>query len=415
VFPAGSVREVSRPVAHFTPAAGWINDPYGVWWDGERYHLYFQAVPHGTEWAAEISWGHAVSPDLVRWHERPTALSPGAGEVGCWSGCAVPGPGGRPIAFYTSVREPDLERGSIAVVSLDADGVAAETPRTVIEGPPDGLDVVAFRDPFVAGGPGRWEMAVGAGRADGSGCVLRYVSSDLLRWRFAGVLHAGLAEPPGGGRQAWECPQLVELDGGDVLIVSVQADGLAGPVVAATRPRGGAFGEWRRLVHGEIGYATSAFRDRDGRACLLSWLRDPEARPGGSWTGAESLVGLLAVDAGGVPVVTPHPALEPSGAFAEIRPDSWPAVLDLAGEEGRPQVLSAGPDTPVDLRLVSGGRQVLRARRISDSGALAVELAGRGADELPARDPRQPFACFLDADLVEIFWAGSYGAWRLPR
>ena len=34
-----------RPAFHFTPAAGWINDPHGLRrWNGEN-HAFFQYVP----------------------------------------------------------------------------------------------------------------------------------------------------------------------------------------------------------------------------------------------------------------------------------------------------------------------------------------------------------------------------------
>ena len=40
-----------------------------------RWHLFFQHNPHGDHWA-DMSWGHAVSTDLVTWDERPVAIRP---------------------------------------------------------------------------------------------------------------------------------------------------------------------------------------------------------------------------------------------------------------------------------------------------------------------------------------------------
>lgn len=396
---------MSRPVAHFAPRTGWLNDPYGVRWDGRRYHLYFQALPHRTQWAPECSWGRAVSSDLVTWQERPIALRPQAGEVGCWSGSVAEDGTGRPLAFYTSVREPDPERGSIAIAYLDESGQAPRTPRrTVIEGPPQALDVVAFRDPFVLDSDGGKEMIVGGGLADGSGCVFAYRAANLLDWRYAGPLHAGRADIA-AGRQVWECPQLLAVDGRQLLIVSVQVDGAAAAVLAATRDPAGGFGPWQRLVHGPSGYATSAFYDREGRPCVISWLReDPDLVPGTrGWAGVQSLVGRLRISPDGPAVLEPHPAVLASGAFRSVHDAD--ALKDAAG------AVVFRQDGPADLTL-DRGRHGLSMRTVGP--ALEVRRGPELAAVVPGLTGSDRLTVFLDGDTVELFWGGSYAAFRLP-
>src|SRR5690348_7757646 len=83
----GYYSEPFRPQFHFTPQKNWMNDPNGmVFYDGE-YHLFYQFNPFGDKWG-HMSWGHAVSRDLVRWEHLPVALQEENGVM-IFSGSAV--------------------------------------------------------------------------------------------------------------------------------------------------------------------------------------------------------------------------------------------------------------------------------------------------------------------------------------
>ena len=137
----------------------------------------------------------------------------GPDETGCLSGCAVDDDG-TPTAVYTGVDETHTGLGTVCLARAadpDDEKLTRWTPLSapVVDGPPDGLDVVMFRDPFVFRHGGRRWALVGAGHADGTPSVLLYDCEDLKTWRFAGVLLDGrdpvAAKIGGPAVTGWEC------------------------------------------------------------------------------------------------------------------------------------------------------------------------------------------------------------------
>ena len=69
------VPETDRPLYHFSPRTGWLNDPNGFSFYRGEYHLFYQYHPYSTYWGP-MHWGHAVSSDMISWEYRPCAMAP---------------------------------------------------------------------------------------------------------------------------------------------------------------------------------------------------------------------------------------------------------------------------------------------------------------------------------------------------
>jgi beta-fructofuranosidase len=406
---------------HFTAHDGWINDPYGVAWVDGRYHLYYQAIPGRVTWAPHCHWGHARSDDLVHWEEQDLALTPQEFEVGCWSGSVVDDVD-PPVIFYTRVTGNDWDIGQVAIATYDrATGAwRTSTEDVVVAGPPSQPDLVAFRDPHVFRWHGEWRMLMAAGLAGGDAAVLQYSSGDLRHWTYDGVLASRRRDPqddvPTGA--VWECPQLFPLGNSWVLVVSVWDQAALLHVAAAVGSYDGKTFEpasWQRLTHGSSAYAMTAFQDRDGRRCVLSWLReephDDPAPP--ERAGAHSVVSTVALGPDGLLVLRPHPELD--AALGS------PLAGMPVGSDGRRYDVDG---RAVDLAVTaSGGRlceivegQTLRARLASGPGSrcLTVERPGFAPEEVPCGTEDRRVRILLDADILEIFTAAGYGAFRIP-
>lgn len=216
--------EFLRPVYHFTPQKGWMNDPNGLIFYKGYYHLFYQYNPKDCEWGS-MHWGHAISKDMFHWKDLPIALYPDKPydnhpEGGCFSGSAVE-KDGILYLFYSGTIKKDGKVYQTQCMAYSKDGIHFEKYENnpIIKEPPAGASD-DFRDPKVFLVNGKWYMVIGGsvGGADtgGDGRVFLYTSEDLFHWEYTG----NVLESNGQYGTMFECPDMFELNGKWVLICS---------------------------------------------------------------------------------------------------------------------------------------------------------------------------------------------------
>ena len=299
--------EQYRPQFHFTPKKNWMNDPNGlIYLDGE-YHLFYQHNPFGTSWG-HMSWGHAVSKDMLRWKELPVAIPEGEDEA-IFSGSAVYdknntsglGTAKNPplVAIYTAHSDARKIQAQSIAFSLDK----GRTFTKYANNPVLDLNLQHFRDPkvFWDSERGNWVMVVVKANEKK---VAIYTSPNLISWNHQSDF--GPLAAQGGD---WECPDLIQLpiDGdsskkGWVMIVSLNPGGIEGgsgtqyfvgnfdgksftPTQDYDKP------QW--IDYGKDNYAGVTFSNMpDSRSVLIGWMNSWQYAgnlPKTPWTGAMTI------------------------------------------------------------------------------------------------------------------------------
>ncbi len=430
-----------RPLYHFTPPRNFMNDPNGLVHLGSEYHLFYQFNPEGDTWG-HMSWGHAVSPDMLRWKDLPVALRE-EGGVMIFSGSAVHDRGntsglceGRPESCLIAIYTGDGHGRETQNVAVSVD--AGRTWRK-FEGNPV-LDISArdFRDPkvFWHEPTHRWVMVVALPDLEK---IRFYGSPDLKRWEPLSDFG-----PAGAVEGVWECPDLFELPveghGRTRWVLAVNVGGGA--------PAGGTGAQYfvgdfdgrrfasdappsappRWVDHGRDFYATQSFSglpEGDRRRVWMGWLDNwdyAKVDPTPPWRGMQSVPRELRLVAAGDdlllaqrpireletlrgPVSTVEPgevagrrALPFSGDALEVeavlRPGTATA-FGLAVRVGEGEETLVGYDVP-------GSRFFVDRTRAGRSD-FHPAFAGRHSGSLPLEQGRLRLRVLVDRSSVEAF------------
>ena len=211
-----------RPHFHIAPPTGLMNDPNGLIFDGEKYHLFYQWFPfdaiHGMK-----HWKHLITKDFQHYQSADDLIPCELFEShGCYSGGALK-VGDKLAMFYTgnTRRSSDNQRvpyQNLAIFDLNGKLLSK---RPLIENAPEGYtEHVRDPKPYLTK-DGKIRFICGAQRENLTGTAIIFEMDNLEGTpRLLGEL--SLPAFDNTNVFMWECPDLLKLDDKDVFIWSPQ-------------------------------------------------------------------------------------------------------------------------------------------------------------------------------------------------
>jgi fructan beta-fructosidase len=424
-----------------------MNDPNGmVYYQGE-YHLFYQHNPYGDTWG-HMSWGHAVSTDLIHWKHLPIALFE-ENEIMVFSGSAV-------VDWKNSsglCKNPDAADKSCLVAFYTGHGKGKQTQNLAYSNdrgrtwtkyagnPVIDINSKGFRDPKVFWHEltQKWIMVTVLA---GVHKVRFYGSTDLKSWNA--LSDFGPAGATGG---AWECPDLIQLgiDGTQnesrwVLIVNIYPGGVTGG--SGGQYFVGQFDGTRFtndnpenqqlwVDYGKDFYAAVSWSDipsSDGRRLWLGWMNNwqyADKVPTYPWRGAQSIpraLGLKKYPEGirliQSPLIEMQKLRDQHYRFEneKIAADSALLTSRVAGDTLEIQAeFHLGSATEFGFKVRRGpseetlvgydvtNKQIFVDRTRSGNVEFSPDFPGRHAGALSPQNERVRFHIFVDRCSVEVF------------
>lgn len=425
----GRVDQRYRPLFHAVAPIGWINDPNGFCFDGERYQLFYQHYPYDSVWN-DMHWGHWQSADLVGWEDLPVAMGPDReyDEFGCFSGTALPdGKGGAHI-LYTGVSEQGkLQQQCLAYFDGKRIVKAEKNPVIPASMLPEGYTGQDFRDPKLFRVADGYRAVLAAKYGEG-GRFLCFSSENLEDWKLEGVF----CEPEG---IMPECPDVFGLDGKTVVLYSKIDAGEDPeknnrPVVCSVGemdPEGKTFtgGEWTPIDHGREFYAAQTCEGKNGERNVIGWMASweaqyPTAKGEYGWSGMMTLPRVMRLKDGKV-------VQEPAPGFRKFRGEKKKTTMELEDNGVRMEDVCAKHAEihfradvkhaeSVTLNVMEDGdeRVALRwqdGKLTLDRRSIASSEAGKFVPvismPMEARDGQVEMTVFVDNCAIEVFAGGQ--------
>jgi len=425
--------ELYRPRYHFSPAKNWINDPNGLVYLQGEYHLFYQYNPFGTTWG-HMSWGHAVSTDLLHWKHLPVAIEEYANPATqdstmIFSGTVVVDHANSAgfgvdamIAIYTS----NVHKSGQGIAQHQSLAYSTDKGRTwtrYANNPILDIQRKDFRDPkvFWHDPAKKWVMAL---VVPDLFKVQFYESSNLLQWKLSGEFTGA-----GDTTRVWECPDLyqVKVDGTNEMkwVLSLSGAHPQGSKFVGMQYFVGDFdgstfrkdndNKHQFLDFGKDFYAGIVFNNLpDKRTIMMGWLNNwtyANQVPTHPWRGAMSLPReLRLVKVEGKIQLASKPILEVKSLRQKelavlSQPTSGSFEMEIYMADSSQLILSQGADDKVVLGYANG--QFTCDRTKSKNHSFQKDFSSVESVLIASKPSEITVRFFVDQSVIEIFVNGG--------
>jgi beta-fructofuranosidase len=282
---------MSKPIFHLQPEQNWMNDPNGPVFFKNQLHMFFQHNPLAPV-MGNMTWGHAVSDDMVSWRLLPVALSSSKeyDKDGVWSGCSVVKDDILHI-LYTGVFPETL-----CLATGDGETFQKYENNPILTR--GDRKLVGWRDPFVWKGNNKYRLIIGSGDSQG-GFTEIYESEDLLHFTLLGKFLESASFPLKD--EMWECPVFYPQNDEGALFISAQPEFVVRTFVGKYENARLSDAKVARADLGDCMYAPNIAKHPDGRSILFGWIHElgsEEERIAQGWQGLLTLPRELRIQNG---------------------------------------------------------------------------------------------------------------------
>ncbi|MGL5348766.1 MAG: glycoside hydrolase family 32 protein [Peptostreptococcaceae bacterium] len=297
-----------RPSYHIYPKTGLLNDPNGLVFDGEKYHIFYQWYPfdsiHGMK-----HWQHLTTKDFLKFKEEKTIVPKETFEThGCYSGGGVV-IGDSIYCFYTgnTRQNEDYKRVSYQNIAVIDKNTSEISSKYCIATTPNGF-TEQFRDPkpWIQNEEIKFICAAQRKNETGTAAIFTYDDKNKTS-KYIGELE--VENVNNEDVFMWECPDLFSIDNNDVFLwcpqgikpINNRFQNIYSSTYAIGTLKGNKFNthNWDEIDRGFDFYAPQTImHTSNDEIILIGWIGLPGSEypaDTNKWQGALSLPRVLSV------------------------------------------------------------------------------------------------------------------------